>query len=86
MSTKKDVLFLILAIAVSFFLIPFVVFWLGYFIGWISTIVCGNALVRGINAFGFNITIDQIPAIGGALAWVGAMLFSKKQMEIKGDK
>lgn len=58
-------------IALTLIIIPLLVFWIGYFLGWLSTFVCGDALVRGINSFGFNVTIDNIPAIAGALCWVG---------------
>ena len=58
-------------IVLSLIIIPLLVFWVGYFLGWLSTFVCGEALIRGINSFGFNVTMDNIPAIAGALCWVG---------------
>ena len=67
----------ILVLAVSLIIIPLLIFWIGYFMGWLSTLVCGDALVRGINSFGLHITVDNIPPIAGALCWIGWLFHSK---------
>jgi len=74
-------------IVLSLIIIPLLVFWVGYFLGWLSTFVCGDALVRGINSFGFNVTMDNIPAIAGALCWVGWLFHQRTGIGVnKEDK
>ena len=68
-------------IIVSIILIPLLIFWVGYFLGWLSTFVCGDALVKGINSFGLHITVNDIPPIAGALCWIGWLFHSKTGIE-----
>ena len=53
---------------------PFLVFWLGYFSGWIAKLIIGTKLAAALNmAFHTTwFTAEMLPMIGGALAWVGS--------------
>lgn len=53
---------------------PFIVFWLGYFSGWLAKIIIGGKLAAAFNvAFHTSyFTAEMLPMIGGALAWVGS--------------
>ena len=51
---------------------PALLFWLGYFSGWLAKLVIGTKLVTAINmVFGTAFTADMLPMIGGALGWIG---------------
>lgn len=55
-------------------ILPFLLFWLGYFNGWLAKLIVGDALIRGFNTL-FNTTYftkDMLPIIGGTLAWIGS--------------
>lgn len=52
---------------------PALLFWLGYFSGWLAKLVIGTKLVTAINmVFGTAFTAEMLPMIGGALAWIGS--------------
>ena len=56
---------------------PALLFWLGYFGGWLAKLVIGTKLVTAINmVFGTAFTADMLPMIGGALAWIGSFFKS----------
>ena len=56
---------------------PALLFWLGYFSGWLAKLVIGTKLVTAINmVFGTAFTADMLPMIGGALAWIGSFFKS----------
>lgn len=56
---------------------PLLVFWLGYFSGWLAKLVIGTKLVTAINmVFGTAFTADMLPMIGGALGWIGGFFKS----------
>ena len=60
--------FLIVVIIIQ----PALLFWLGYFSGWLAKLVIGTKLVTAINmVFGTAFTADMLPMIGGALGWIG---------------
>ena len=64
---------------------PALLFWLGYFSGWLAKLVIGTKLVTAINmAFGTAFTADMLPMIGGALGWVGS--FFKSINNVKNKK
>lgn len=53
---------------------PFILFWLGYFSGWLTKLVIGNTLAGALNA-AFNTTYFSaalLPKLGGVLAWIGS--------------
>ena len=52
---------------------PALLFWFGYFSGWLAKLVIGTKLVTAINmVFGTAFTADMLPMIGGALGWIGS--------------
>lgn len=53
---------------------PFLLFWLGYFSGWIAKLIIGTKLAAALNmAFHTTwFTAEMLPMIGGALAWIGS--------------
>ena len=58
--------------AVIIILEPLLIFWLGYFSGWLTKIMVGTQVCSALNTtFGTSFTPDILPWIGGALAWVG---------------
>ena len=65
--------FLIVVIIIE----PALLFWLGYFSGWLAKLVIGTKLVTAINmVFGTAFTADMLPMIGGALGWIGGFFKS----------
>ena len=81
MSRKDDsgwaivgvIAFLIVVIIIQ----PALLFWLGYFSGWLAKLIIGTKLVTAINMiFGTAFTADMLPMIGGALAWIGSFFKS----------
>ena len=56
---------------------PALLFWLGYFGGWLAKLVIGTKLVTAINmVFGTAFTAHMLPMIGGALGWIGSFFKS----------
>ena len=67
------IVFLVVVIIIE----PALLFWLGYFSGWLAKLVIGTKLVTAINmVFGTAFTADMLPMIGGALGWVGSFFRS----------
>ena len=65
--------FLIVAIIIE----PALLFWFGYFGGWLAKLVIGTKLVTAINMlFGTAFTADMLPMIGCALGWIGGFFKS----------
>ena len=59
-------------IVVIIILEPLLIFWLGYFSGWLTKIMVGTQVCSALNTtFGTSFTPDILPWIGGALGWVG---------------
>ena len=79
---KKDVSGWAIVGVIAFFVVaiiiePALLFWLGYFSGWLAKLVIGTKLVTAINmVFGTAFTADMLPIIGGALAWIGCFFKS----------
>ena len=72
--------FLIVVIIIQ----PALLFWLGYFSGYLAKLVIGTKLVTAINmVFGTAFTADMLPMIGGALGWIGG--FFKSTTAAKGS-
>lgn len=71
MDSDKVVIFIgtiILVIAM-----PFLMFWFGYFDGWLFKLLVGNQLTDCLNKT-FNVTYftpDILPKVGGALGFIG---------------
>ena len=67
------IVFLVVVIIIQ----PALLFWLGYFGGWLAKLVIGTKLVTAINmVFGTAVTADMLPMIGGALGWIGGFFIS----------
>ena len=79
---KKDVSGWAIVGVIAFFVVviiiePALLFWLGYFSGWLAKLVIGTKLVTAINmVFGTAVTADMLPMIGGALGWIGSFFKS----------
>ena len=79
---KKDVSGWAIVGVIAFFVVAFIIepallFWLGYFSGWLAKLVIGTKLITAINmVFGTAFTADMLPMIGGALAWIGCFFKS----------
>ena len=79
---KKDVSGWTIVGVIAFFVVviiiePALLFWLGYFSGWLAKLVIGTKLVTAINmVFGTVFTADMLPMIGGALGWIGGFFKS----------
>lgn len=69
-----EVVGVIVLLIISVVFYPFLLFWLGYFSGWITKLVIGAKLAAALNmAFHTTwFTAEMLPMIGGALAWVGS--------------
>ena len=86
---RKDVSGWAIVGVIAFFVVaiiiePALLFWLGYFSGWLAKLVIGTKLVTAINmVFGTAFTADMLPMIGGALGWIGG--FFKSTTAAKGS-
>ena len=86
---KKDVSGWAIVGIIAFFVVviiiePALLFWLGYFSGWLAKLVIGTKLVTAINTvFGTAFTADMLPMIGSALGWIGG--FFKSTTAAKGS-
>ena len=66
-------LFAILGLLVlAIFIEPFLLFWLGYFSGWIAKLIIGKYIVAGFALLGITLPLDSIPLFAGVLAWIGS--------------
>lgn len=81
---KMDIFKIILFFIIGIIIIPLLIFWVGYFLGWVSTFICGEFLVKGINSFGFNIAVNDIPYIAGALCWAGYLFHPGRKIQKEG--
>lgn len=73
----------IIVLAVIFIVFyPFLLFWVGYFSGWLAKLVIGTKLAAALNiAFHTTwFTAEMLPMIGGALAWVGSFFKGARQV------
>ena len=71
-----SILGVIIFILVTFFIAPWLIFWVAYFSGWIAKITIGNYIVNGFNVVGITIAKDQIPLLAGILGWIGSFFTS----------
>ena len=87
--SKKDVSGWAIVGVIAFFVVaiiiePALLFWLGYFSGWLAKLVIGTKLVTAINMiFGTAFTADMLPMIGGALTWIGSFFKSINNVKNK---
>ena len=84
---KKDVSGWAIVGVIAFFVVAIIIdtallFWLGYFGGWLAKLVIGTKLVTAINmVFGTAFTADMLPMIGGALGWIGSFFRSVRTIK-----
>ena len=72
------IVFLVVVIIIE----PALLFWFGYFSGWLAKLVIGTKLVTAINmVFGTAFTANMLPMIGGALGWVGSFFRSVRTIK-----
>ena len=65
--------FLIVGIIIE----PALLFWLGYFSGWLAKLFVSTKSVTAINmVFGTAFSADMLPMVGGALGWIGSFFKS----------
>lgn len=74
------IVFIIVVIIIE----PALLFWLGYFSGWLAKLIIGTKLVTAINmVFGTAFTADMLPMIGGALGRIGSFFKSINNVKNK---
>ena len=72
-----DLVGIIAFLVIMIIIDPALLFWLGYFSGWIAKLVIGTNLITAINmTFGTAFTAAMLPMIGGALVWIGSFFKS----------
>ena len=81
MSRKKvsgwSIIGIIAFLIITIIIVPALLFWFGYFSGWLAKLIIGTKLVTAINmVFGTAFTADMLPMIGGALGWIGGFFKS----------
>ena len=83
--SKRNIIFgVIVFIIVGIIIEPALLFWLGYFSGWLAKLIIGTKLVTAINmVFGTAFTADMLPMIGGALGWIGSFFKSINNVKNK---
>ena len=64
----------LITILITIALIPILIFWIGYFGGWITKILIGKFLVEAFGIFGINFSIDKLPLVTGFVAWICSYL------------
>ena len=75
------IILFILYLAIALVLFPFLAFWIGYFIGWVSKIVLGKYLILAFEALNLKIVPDHLPLLGGLFGWVGSFFINKAEMK-----
>ena len=77
-----EIIGIIVLAAIFIVFYPFLLFWVGYFSGWLAKLVIGTKLAAALNiAFHTTwFTAEMLPMIGGALAWVGSFFKGTRQV------
>lgn len=60
------------------FIIPWLSFWIAYFMGWITKLTIGKHLVEGFALIGWNIPLDKIPLFAGCIGWIAGFFVQVK--------
>ena len=55
---------------------PFLLFWLGYFSGWLAKIFIGKYIVAWFGLFGITLSLESIPLFAGVFAWIASFFQS----------
>lgn len=67
---KKDAKVIIATAVIWIIFGPLLVFWLGYFTGWIAKLWIGKYIVEFFTFFNINLPIDKIPLFVGIFSWI----------------
>lgn len=64
---------ILIGLVIYLLLFPFISFWIGYFVGWLSSLVIGNIFAYGISTI-FHITFlpSYMPLLGGIISWIAS--------------
>lgn len=85
MKESKSIGSIIVAIIIFLIVEPFLLFWFGYFDGWLAKILIGNVFTNAINTiFHINFfTKDMLPMLGGVLGFVGSFFKNTSNLSNK---
>lgn len=73
MKNNANFISILISTAILVILAPFLSFWGGYFVGWLSKILIGKQLVNTLNScFNTSFIPEQLPLFGGALGWISS--------------
>lgn len=72
MNKTSSTITLVITILLLIFIVPFLSFWLCYFVGWISKIFIGKYLVEGFALVGIDLPLNKIPLLAGCLGWIAS--------------
>lgn len=73
-----SIILIIVILAFSLIVGPFISYWLAYFGGWIASLTIGGLLADSLNSI-FNTTYftpENIPALAALLGWIGGFFKS----------
>lgn len=74
---ENNTILTIIAIIIIYLIIePFLIFWVSYFVGWLSKIFIGKYIVAGFELLHISFPIDKIPLLAGLLGWIGSFFKS----------
>lgn len=62
---------------------PFLLFWLGYFAGWLAKIFIGKYIVAWFGLFGITLSLESIPLFAGVVAWITSFFTSASSLKKK---
>ena len=76
---NKELIEIVVVTILLMFIIPWFSFVIGWVVGWCSKLFIGNYIVNAFALFGITITKNDIPLIGGALAWLGSFFKTSRK-------
>ena len=77
----EDIIATIVLLIIVIFIMPWLLFWIGYAAGWITKITIGKYIIEGLALFNINIPLDKIPLISGVITWFTGMFISKSNIK-----
>ena len=75
-SLPEVILTIVIATILLVILIPFLGFWLSYFMGWVASKLVGDELIKAFSMFDITISKDMIPWIAGLFGWIATFFKS----------
>jgi len=74
---ENNTILTIIAIIIIYLIIePFLIFWISYFVGWLSKIFIGKYIVAAFELLHISFPADKIPLLAGLLGWIGSFFKS----------